>query len=119
MTSDLNQAPVARTPLLPRTALGWWCVALGGIPLVLFVLIMLVLPLVGLILGDEEITIGFLDTWVTPAVMVMMLLASAGTGFAAHRRGERATASELTMWLSLAIGTPLAVFLIGGALSGA
>lgn len=118
MTQSQTQPPVTRTPLLPRSTLGRWCVALGAVPLILFALLMFVFPLVGMIFGLEEISIGILDTWITPTAMSLLLLASAVTGIAAHRRGERATASEVIMWLSLAAALPLTVFLIGGALSG-
>lgn len=120
MTHDLQNARTGPggIPVLPKSTLGWWCTALAAVPLVLFGLLMFVLPVVALLLGIDEIDIAFLDTWITPVAMAVLLLAAGVVGIVAHRRGERALIPELIIWLSLASGSVLAVFLIGAALSG-
>jgi MFS family permease len=117
MTHDMRPVPqqAHSDPWLPSGPLGWASLVLTGLPLVLLGLIMFVAPVVGMLLGIEEFDLPALDTWVTPVAMAGSLLAGALLGFLARHRGERSMLVAVLMWIALAFGLVLGVFLAAGA----
>jgi hypothetical protein len=105
-------------PVLPQTRAGWWCLGLAAVPLLFLGLVMVVFPILGMLLGIEEIGLGPLDAPATPLALVLLLLAAGVTGVLAWRRGERGALPTLVMWLALAAGGALAIFVGGYALAG-
>ena len=91
--------------------------ALGGAFALLFAWVMVVAALVDWVLPGLGVT-GWLDSWVTPLVMTVLVDAAAASGVVAWRRGERGVVPQVLMWGCLAMGVMWTLIVVGTFIGG-
>ena len=118
MTPTQQTREATGTRWWATTATGWVSVALAGAFGALFVWVMGLAALADWVLGDVGAT-GWLDSWVTPVVMTVLVDAAAVVGLVAWRRGERGVIPQVLMWVCLAMGLMWTFIVVGEVLGGA
>lgn len=118
MTStQLNQAP-PRPRWWATTMAGRVAIALAGAFGALFVWVMGLAALVDWMLPGLGAT-GWLDSWVTPVVMTVLIDAAAVAGLVAWRRGERGVIAQVLTWVCLVMGVMWTLIVVGETVGGA
>jgi hypothetical protein len=105
------------TRWLATTRAGTVTTVLGGAFVLLFAWVMVLAAVVDWVLPGLG-AMGWLDSWVTPLVMTVLVDAAAVAGVVAWRRGERAVVPLVLMWGCLAMGVMWTLIVVGTLLGG-
>ena len=117
MTSTEHAPAPTGTVWWATTTAGKVAVALGGLFAVLFAWVMVVAALVDWAFPGLGAT-GWLDSWVTPLVMVVLVDAAAVAGVVGWRRGERGVLAQVLTWVCLPTGVLWTFVVVGTFLAG-
>ncbi|HET7760850.1 MAG TPA: hypothetical protein VFL46_00730 [Phycicoccus sp.] len=118
MTSSSHHGTSTGTRWSATTTAGRVTVALAGAFGVLFVWVMGLAALVDWVAPGVGAT-GWLDSWVTPVVMAVLVDAAAVAGLVAWRGGERGVIPQVLTWVCLATGVMWTFIVVGEVLGGA
>lgn len=118
MTTTPQHRAGTGTRWWPTTTAGGVTVALAAAFGALFVWVMGLAALVDWALSDIGAT-GWLDSWVTPVVMTVLVDAAAVAALVAWRRGDRGVLPQVLLWACLAMGALWTFIVVGEVLGGA